>query len=68
MSRLYKRGNVYWFDFQINGPDIEKVPGKQKEEMQRMFFMPREKEQRWQNLWVFKRLRRTSWLTLQRNI
>ena len=30
MSRLYKRGNVYWFDFQINGTRYRKSTGKAK--------------------------------------
>ena len=30
MSRLYKRGNVYWFDFQINGTRYRKSTGKTK--------------------------------------
>lgn len=30
MSRLYKRGNVYWFDFRINGTRYRKSTGKTK--------------------------------------
>ncbi len=30
MSRLYKRGNVYWFDFQINETRYRKSTGKTK--------------------------------------
>ncbi|MCR4293427.1 MAG: site-specific integrase [Candidatus Kuenenia sp.] len=30
MSRLYKRGNVYWFDFRINGARFRKSTGKTK--------------------------------------
>jgi len=30
MSRLYKRGNVYWYDFQINGTRYRKSTGKAK--------------------------------------
>ncbi len=30
MSRLYKRGNVYWFDFQMDGNRYRKSTGKTK--------------------------------------
>ncbi len=30
MSRLYKRGNVYWFDFRINGTRYRESTGKTK--------------------------------------
>ena len=30
MSRLYKRGNVYWFDFRINGTRYRKSTGETK--------------------------------------
>ncbi len=30
MSRLYKRGNVYWFDFRVNGTRYRKSTGKTK--------------------------------------
>ena len=30
MSRLYKRGKTYWFDFQIRGTRYRKSTGKTK--------------------------------------
>ena len=44
MSRLYKRGNVYWFDFQINGTRYRKSTGKTKRrDAENVFHAEREK-------------------------
>jgi len=44
MSRLYKRGNVYWFDFQINGIRYRKSTGKTKRrDAEDVFHVEREK-------------------------
>jgi len=44
MSRLYKRGNVYWFDFQINGTRYRKSTGKTKRrDAENVFHVEREK-------------------------
>ena len=44
MSRLYKRGNVYWFDFQINGTRYRKSTGKTKRrDAEDIFHAEREK-------------------------
>jgi len=44
MSRLYKRENVYWFDFQINGTRYRKSTGKTKRrEAEDVFHAEREK-------------------------
>jgi integrase len=44
MSRLYKRGNVYWFDFQIQGTRYRKSTGKSKRrDAENVFHAEREK-------------------------
>jgi len=44
MSRLYKRKNIYWFDFQINGTRYRKSTGKTKRrEAEDIFHSERER-------------------------
>jgi len=44
MSRLYKRGKIYWFDFQINGTRYRKSTGKTKRrDAEDIFHAEREK-------------------------
>ena len=47
MSRLYKRGNVYWYDFQINGTRYRKSTGKTKRRDAEDIFHAERERQRW---------------------